>query len=437
MSQRYYIATLGCAMNYSDSARIASFLEKHKYRPVLQINEADLLIVNTCGIRQSAENRAYSLVSKTKKENKNIKILLTGCLSRRQDVKKRLALKVDYFMPISALPDMFQIMKNSKFKSELSFDEFRLKEGEKYLDILAKQNSSFSALVPIGNGCNNFCSYCVVPYARGREVYRSALDIILEVKDLLAKGYREIILIAQNVNSYNSGDYDFPKLLAEVANLKGDFWIRFFSSHPKDVSDKLIELIASSKKICPHLHLALQSGDDDILQAMNRKYTSKQFLEIIKKVKAYKKNISITTDIIVGYPGETEANFLNTVSVFRQSGFELAYISCYSPRPGTVSATLKDDVKRGEKVRREKVLEDIMFETSYHANKKMVGDIVKVLVEGKNRKGKYYGKTGNYKMIQITPQEGLNDEIVGQFVNVKINSASIMGLEAELISEKK
>lgn len=434
MPLKYHIITLGCAMNYSDSARIASFLEENKYKPVLEIKEADLLIINTCGIRQSAENRAYSLVSRTKKENKDIKILLTGCLSRRQDVKKRLALKVDYFMPISALPDILQILNNPKLESRLSLDETRLNEGEKYLNISAKQGNSFSALVPIGNGCNNFCSYCVVPYARGREVYRSASDIILEVKGLLVKGYREIILIAQNVNSYNSPGYDFPKLLAEVENLKGEFWIRFFSSHPKDVSDKLIELVASSKNICPHLHLALQSGDDDILQAMNRKYTSKQFLEIIRKVKAYKKDISITTDIIVGYPGETEANFLNTVSVFKESGFELAYISCYSPRPGTVSATLEDNVDGGEKARREKVLESIMFESSFKTNKKMVGDIVKVLIEGKNRKGKYYGKTGNYKMIQITPQECLNDEIVGKFVNVKISSASIMGLEGELVS---
>ncbi len=433
MKKKYHIVTLGCAMNYSDSARVASFLDEHDYVSVSEIKQAELLIINTCGIRQSAENRAYSLITNAKKSNINTKILLTGCLSKREDVKKRLASKVDYFMPISALPDILELLQNPKRESRLSLDETRLKEGEKYLNISPKQTNSFSAQVPIGNGCNNFCSYCVVPYARGREVYRSASDIILEVKDLLKKGYKEIILIAQNVNSYHSPDYDFPKLLAEVASLKGNFWIRFFSSHPKDVSDSLIKTISSYDKICPHLHLALQSGDDDILQAMNRKYNSKHFLEILKKVRALKKNISITTDIIVGYPGESEANFLNTVSVFKKSQFELAYISRYSPRPGTVSASLKDDVSGEEKAGREKVLEEIMFKASYQANKKMLGKALTILVEGKNRKGKYYGKAGNYKMVQIAYNESLNDEIVGKFVNVKISSAGIMGLEGEIV----
>ena len=174
-------------------------------------------------------------------------------------------------MLFRSLPDILELLENPKRESRLSLDETRLKEGEKYLNISPKQTNSFSAQVPIGNGCNNFCSYCVVPYARGREVYRSASDIILEVKDLLKKGYKEIILIAQNVNSYHSPNYDFPKLLAEVASLEGSFWIRFFSSHPKDVSDSLIKTISSYDKICPHLHLALQSGDDDILQAMKKK----------------------------------------------------------------------------------------------------------------------------------------------------------------------
>ena len=305
MKNKYHIITLGCAMNHSDSNRIASFLDKHKYVHTAQIEEANLLLINTCGIRQSAENRAYSLVNNARKLNKNIKIVLTGCLSRREDVKRRLAAKVDLFMPISALPDIVNLLNNPQAESVLSLDEVRLMQGEKYLTILPKQSNAFAAFVPIGNGCNNFCSYCVVPYARGREVYRSAQDIIAEVKSLVDRGYREITLIAQNVNSYHSQNYDFPKLLAKVAELKGDFWLRFSSSHPKDVSDRLIAVIGRYDKICSHLHLALQSGDDDILEAMNRKYSAKHFLGLIKKVRAVKKDVSISSDIIVGYPGES------------------------------------------------------------------------------------------------------------------------------------
>lgn len=419
-------------MNYSDTARIVSILDANNYKQVSSSKEANLLIINTCGIRQSAENRAYSLINNAKDENKTLKVLLTGCLSRRTDVKRRLANKVDYFMPISELPHIIELLSGNTTVSNLSLDEVRLRDGEKYLNILPSHSNSFSALVPIGNGCNNFCSYCVVPYARGREVYRSAKDIISEVRSLIKQDYREIILIAQNVNSYQFKDYDFPKLLSEVAELPGDFLLRFFTSHPKDVSLELIRVMSNYEKICPHLHLALQSGDDQILQAMNRGYRAKHFLDIVDKVRASRDDMSISTDIIVGYPGETKDNFQNTVSVFKRAKFDLAYISRYSPRPGTASATLEDDVSAQEKARREKVLEEIMFTHSHNVNQKLLGAVLTILVEGKNRKGKYYGKTANNKMVQIRAEAGVGDEVMGTFIKVNIKSAGIMGLEGEI-----
>lgn len=435
MIKKYHIITLGCSMNHSDSSRLSAYLLSKKLEKEDDFNKSDLIIINTCGIRQSAEDRAYSLVSKIRKSNKVAKLVITGCLSQRQDVKKRLASKVDLFLPISAISDILFLLSGQKIKSKLSLDEVRLMQGEKYLTILPELENKFSAFVPIGNGCNNFCSYCVVPYARGREVYRPAGDIIKEVKGLIKKGYKEIILIAQNVNSYKHDDYKFPELLDEISDLKGDFWLRFSSSHPKDLSLKLISVLKKKSKICPHLHLALQSGDDKILKAMNRRYTANKYLSLLKKVRQARPEIAITTDIIVGFPGETRENFKNTYEVFKKGEFDLAYISRYSPRPQTAAYLLKDNVSLKEKKRREKKLEELMFESAHNSSKAYENKTVKVLIEGKNRKGKYYGKTGTYKMVQLSPDKKLNDSLIGTFVNVDIKKIGIIGLEGSLVSE--
>jgi len=248
MRKRYHIITIGCQMNKSDSERVAAFFENHGYQTASDPRQADIIVLNTCGVRQSAEDRVYGLVNQLRKKNKDAKIVVTGCLGRREDVKQRLNKLADLFLPISSFPDIFQLLAGRLKTSKLNLDEVRLKQGEKYLTILPKYQSKFSAFVPIGNGCNNFCSYCVVPYARGREVYRPVKDILQEVKELLKNGYREIILIAQNVNSYKSGKVDFPTLLEKIVKLKGDFWLRFSTSHPKDVSPKLIKVFGEQAK---------------------------------------------------------------------------------------------------------------------------------------------------------------------------------------------
>jgi len=253
------------------------------------------------------------------------------------------------------------------------------------------------------------------------------------VKDLIKRGYKEIMLIAQNVNSYHDDKYDFPKLLAEVAKIPGNFWLRFSSSHPKDMSDALIKVIGSADKICAHLHLAVQSGDDEILKAMNRKYTAKHYEDLIAKVRRAKPGIAITTDVIVGFPGETKKQFENTAKLFRNIEYDLAYIAQYSPRPGTVSAKMKDNVTKPEKKRREEVINNILKKTALEHNKKYIGQEITVLLEGINKRGKYYGKTSTYQTVLIRTKKKATQKLIGTFAQVKIAEILPFALEGDLV----
>ena len=421
----YHLITIGCQMNKADSERIASYLDQKDYTEIAQPEKAHLVIFITCGIRQSAEDRVYGLVNQVRKNNPHTLIVVTGCLAHRKDVKRRLNGQADLFMPINRLPELMDLLDNK----ELGMDSESQRElkGEAYLTIPARYQSTYTAYVPIGNGCDNFCSYCIVPYARGREVYRPAADVLEEVRQLLANGYKEINLIAQNVNSYRSGDYNFAKLLKEVVSFSGDFWVRFSSSHPKDLSDDLIAVIASSPKIANHLHLAVQSGDDEILKLMNRNYSVTHYQDLIKKIRAARPGIAITTDVIVGFPGESDEQFNNTVRLFDEMKFELAYVSSYSPRPGTVSWKMEDNVTRLEKKRREKVLNDKISAASLEVNQKLVGQEVLVLVDGVNEDGRYYGKTSDYKTVFFN-STSKHADLVGTFVPVMVEEALNFGL---------
>lgn len=423
-------------MNVSDSERFAAFLEKEGYTEAASREEASIIIINTCGVKQVAEDRVYGLVHQIRKDKYEGRIVITGCLSQRKAFKRRLAKKVDWFLPIGDMFLLPELLKGAEYKSKYSSDKYRLRSGEKYLKIKPKYGSSYSAHVPIGNGCNNFCSYCIVPYARGREVYRPAKEIIAEVKSLLKNGYKEIVLVAQNVNSYKDVDYNFPQLLSELSKLPGKFWLRFYSSHPKDMSDELIKVMASSKKICNHLHLALQSGDDEILKAMNRKYSAKKYESLIKKIRKARPEIAITTDIIVGFPGESKEQFLNTASVFDKIAFDMAYISQYSPRSGTVSAEkMEDDVETSEKKRRFFFLNNELKRIATEKNEKYLGETVEVLVDGINKRNKYYGKTSSSKTVTIDAK--LNKIKIGSFVKVLVKKAKPFGLEADLVSTEE
>ncbi len=466
--QTYHIITIGCQMNKSDSERVAGYLEKNGYAPAADRKRADLVMVNTCGVRQSAEDRVYGLVPKIRAENPRATIIITGCLSEREDVRQRLGNKVDVWLPIAKIsnytpPLTPPLIRGGELKGR----------GIDYLKIKPKYSSRVSAFVPIGNGCDNFCAYCVVPYARGREVYRPAAEILAEVRGLVSKGYKEIILIAQNVNSYVDGRrqtadgrkmVDFADLLRMVNDIPGKFWLRFATSHPKDMSAKLISTMAGCDKVCEHVHLPAQAGDDEVLKRMRRGYTHKDYIQLIDKVKGVFKlritnyelrinskfkilksklwvpPVAITTDIIVGFPGETKKQFQNTVKLFREVKFDQAYIARYSPRPGTAAAKLEDDVPAAEKKRREEELMQILRQTARANNEKYVGKTVEVLVEGQGRDGSWRGKTMTGKTVKVRSKKlelRSKNNLAGEFVRVKITGAGDFGLEGILNNQFK
>ena len=346
---KYSIITYGCQMNKSDSERIATMLQKSGHKPVKNQNQADLIVINVCSVRQSAMDRVYAKVNKFYKTKK---IILAGCLLESD--KKKLKDKVAEFW----YPDYY-------FKCRPLY-----------------QNKTI-AYVPIMTGCNNFCSYCVVPYTRGREKSRPAEEIIKEVKSLIKKGYKEIVLLGQNVNSYWSPPFracheqsegarqkslclkaglqiNFSKLLKIINSLPGDFWLSFITSHPKDMSDELLATMTNCQKLIKEIHLPFQSGDNQILKKMNRGYIVQQYKSLIKKIRQKIPEVKISTDIIVGFPGETKKQFQNTVKLCKEIKFDKAYIAKYSSRPGTAAAKLKDDVPISEKKRRWRILDTLI-----------------------------------------------------------------------------
>ncbi len=437
----YNIITIGCQMNRADSERLAFYLEKLGFKHQTNFLKSDLVVIVTCGVRQSAEDRVYGLVNQVVKNNKKAVPVITGCLSDRKDVQKRLEGKAEIFFNISDLLILDKKLKRY-FPKIKKYDFGKIKN---YLELSTNRTSSFSAFVPIGNGCNNFCSYCVVPYARGREVYRPSSDIVNEVKLLVKDGCKEITLIAQNVNSYKSGRVDFPALLAEIDEIPGNFWLRFATSHPKDVSPKLIKVLKDSKKICEHFHLAVQSGDDKVLQAMNRKYKSSDYIKLAEKIRKaldYKNGLpaSITTDIIVGFPGETKSAFLNTLKLVKECRFDMIYVGKYSPRHGTASSKMNDNITLAEKKKREQELTRLLKKIVLENNKEYFGQEVEVLVEGLDRKGSLVGKTRTAKTIKIELKNSKNKcagrDLIGEFVKVRINKIKEFELEGELVVKK-
>jgi tRNA-2-methylthio-N6-dimethylallyladenosine synthase len=442
MPKKYFIKTFGCQMNISDSERIAAFLEKNSLKKASNTEEANLIILNTCSVRQMAEDRVYgqihNLNEQRSKNNNQQKIILTGCLANRKDVQRRMKNKVDLFCEVKDFPQkMEELLQETKKTASL------LQEGKRdYLSIIPKYSDSFSAYVPVMTGCNNFCAYCAVPFARGQETSRPADEILKEIKSLLKKGCKEVVLLGQNVNSYY-GTYNvkqktkkinFSQLLRKVNALPGNFWISFISNHPKDFSDELIETAASLKKVCEYIHLPLQSGDNEILKKMNRHYTFAHYLRLIRKIKnsfkKYKpeKIYSLTSDIIVGFPGETRKHFLNSAKIMETVGYDLVYFGQFSPRPGTAAAKMKDNVNKKEKVRREEHLNEILKKTALKNNLRYVNTELEVLLEKKSDEF-YFGRTRTMKNVKILSDK---KNLVGKFVKVKITKANTWNLEGKI-----
>ncbi|MDD3190294.1 MAG: tRNA (N6-isopentenyl adenosine(37)-C2)-methylthiotransferase MiaB [Candidatus Pacebacteria bacterium] len=421
---KYFIQIYGCQMNYADAERVSGVLESLGYDKTSKESEADLVVFVACAVRESAVNRLYGNGKKFKRyrlHNPNFKAVLTGCVVKkdREKLEKIFDIIID-IKNINELPEKLGI-KNTD--NEKSLDYFQIKP---------EHESPFTAYVPIMTGCNNFCSYCIVPYTRGREYSRPAQEVLNEITELVRKGYKEIILLGQNVNSYRPDETtDFPALLGKINEIEGDFWVRFLTSHPKDMSIRLIESVKSLPKCANHIHLALQSGNDEILEKMNRKYTKEHFLGLVKNIREAIPDIMLTTDIIVGFPGETEKQFLETGKLMRLAKFDIAYINQYSPRAGTASFEMPDDVSAGEKKQREKALNDLLRETALENNKRYMGRKIEVLIEKENEKY-YFGKTRSFKDIKIRKGE-IDTCAIGKFTKAQVTKVTPWALEGTLV----
>lgn len=415
---KYHITTYGCQMNHSDSERIAAILNCMNYELAPSPNEADLVVINSCSVRQSAIDRIYGQLRNISPHQKTI---LTGCVLPKE--KEQFKDKFDFIMDIKDLVNLPNLVGHA-LPDQIT----------DYLDIIPDYQNKFSAYVPIMTGCNNFCTYCAVPYTRGREISRPAEEIVNEVKNLVKKNYKEIWLLGQNVNSYSAvapptQPNRFPDLLKLVNNIPSNFWIRFTSPHPKDFSGELINALAECEKVTEYINLPVQAGDDGVLKRMNRPYTVEHYKNLVEKIREKNPDIAISTDVIVGFPRESEKQFQNTVKLFKDIKYDMAYISQYSPRPGTAASRLKDDVPKNEKIQRDKILTDVLRKTALEQNQKYLNQTMDVLID-KKRKDSYLGKTRTYKTVKI-PRTKFN--LIGQFIKAKITETGPWGMKGILV----
>ena len=424
---KYHIATFGCQQNEADSERLIGTAKNLGYEKAESIEDADLIIFNTCAVREHAELRALSKTGQLKhlkEKNKNLLIGLWGCMvsqtSRVEDIKHKYPY-VDFVAGtnmLHRLPEILcDVMENDRRRYYVDELDYSIVEG-----VPVERENKIKAYVSIMYGCDNFCTYCIVPYVRGRERSRKKEDILAEIRELVENGYKEITLLGQNVNSYGKkeGDEcDFATLVEEICRIDGDFTLRFMTSHPKDVSDRLIEVIKNNPKVERHFHLPVQSGSSRMLKVMNRKYTREGYLETVKKLKEAIPDIVLTTDIIVGFPGETAEDFEDTLSLIREVKYDSVFSFIYSKRPGTPASEMEDNTSDQEKTDRMSRLLSLHRENVTSINASYVGRTVRVLCEqDKDEKGLYGGRTSGAKLVKF---ESENENILGKFVDVKID----------------
>ena len=414
MCKSYYIWTIGCQMNKAESERLASCLENRGHRPALITETADLIILNSCVVRQSAENRVINklhLVKAIKKLRPETKVVLTGCLVG---------------------PD------NANLKYQFPFIDYYLKPGEfpQWLGEYKPQNMvpsnpQVASYVPIMQGCDNFCAYCIVPYRRGREKSRPMEEIICEVENLVRRGVKEVTLLGQNVDSYGHdlpGSPDLTDLLYRLNPIQGLLRIRFLTNHPKDMKSRLIDAVAELDKVCEQINLPVQSGDDELLAAMRRGYTVERYRQLLAEIRNKVPNVSLSSDVIVGFPGETEEKFMNTFNLLSEIRFDMVHVAAYSPRPQTLAArkmvdSVPSDIKKERLIR----VEQLQAGINGGINALLLNKVVEVLVEGK-QKGKWTGRTRGDKPVFFNG----TDNYQSQLVNVKINHTTSWSLGGDL-----
>ena len=437
---KFYIKTFGCQMNEHDSEIIAGLLLKDGYEETSVIDNADIIIANTCCIRESAENKIWGFIGNIKNykyKNPNVILAVLGCMTQQksiQDTINKMGRHIDIVLGTyqqHRLPEYIsRVLAGSGQIIDISQDN------NDFPDILPVcRTDKYRAQVNIIYGCNNFCSYCIVPYVRGRERSRDFNAIVNEVKDLAADGCKEITLLGQNVNSYGKdrqdNDWSFAKLLVELDKIDGIERIRYMSSHPRDFSLDLVDTIATLPKVCSHFHLPLQSGCDKTLKAMNRGYDTAKYKAIIDRIRAKVPNAAVTTDIIVGFPGETEGDFQKSLDFVKECKFDSAFTFLYSKRSGTVAAKNPDQVSEAVKKERLQRLLDVQNANSLQINNDLVNKIIKVLVEGvsKTSAGTYTGRSAGNKVV-VFPG---GPELVGKIVDVKIDEAKTWHLAGKVI----
>ncbi len=446
---KYSILTMGCQLNENDSEKLCGMMEEMNYTKIENLKEADLIVFNTCCVRENAEDKLFGKLGEVKKykEEKGTIIAIGGCMMQEKHIVEKLKQSYPFFdivfgpHTLKQFPvDLYEILLHRKrIENILDID------GEIIEGLPIKRDDTIKASVAIMNGCNNFCSYCIVPYVRGRERSREPKDIIEEVKELAKQGYKEVMLLGQNVNSYlrverenkipfeeYEGVNSFATLLRAINKIDGIERIRFISPHPKDFTDDVIEAIRDCEKVCKLIHLPLQSGSTQILKVMNRKYTKEQYLNLVEKMKKTIPNLTLSTDIIVGFPGETEEDFQDTLEVVRKVDYEQVYMFIYSRRVGTPGDKMENQIPEEEKHERFDRLKALVEKQIAVKNKQYVGTMQDVLIEGKSKTNETMltGRTDSNKVVIL---EG-TDDLIGKIVSLRISSEHMWYLKGEVVN---
>ena len=438
MSKNYHIITYGCQMNEHDSENIAGMLEALDYSHTPNPEEADVVVMNTCSVREHADKRFFGMLGQFKKQKKNnpdFIICICGCMPQQPHIVEEIRKSFGW------VDIVFGTQTIAEFPNLLME---RIRTGKKQFSIIAnnetipeekesKREFAHKALVNITYGCNNFCTYCIVPYTRGREKSRSLRAVKQEIINLVNDGVKEVMLLGQNVNSFRDADgNNFAALIRALDEVEGLERIRFMTSHPKDLSDELIACFGDCKKLCHNIHLPVQSGSDEVLRRMNRHYNRERYMEIVKKLRATCPDLSISTDIIVGFPGETEEDFLDTLSLVREVEYDSAFTFIYSPRVGTPAAKYDNQIPENVKHERFDRLVEEVNRCSAKKNSEYLGRIVDVMVDGpsKNDAGAWSGRTDTFKLVNFTSEEPLTE---GQMVSVRITETKTFSLDGEKV----
>ncbi|CDQ19667.1 tRNA-i(6)A37 thiotransferase enzyme MiaB [Halobacillus karajensis] len=436
--KKYLIRTYGCQMNEHDTEVMAGIFEEMGYEATKDTKEADIILLNTCAIRENAENKVFGEIGHLKPlkmENPNLIIGICGCMSQEESVVNRILKKhpfIDLIFGTHNIHRIPQLVKEAMFGKEMVIDVWS-KEGDIIENLPRSRKGKIKAWVNIMYGCDKFCTYCIVPYTRGKERSRLPKDIIQEVRHLAAQGYKEITLLGQNVNAYGKDldiEYGLGDLMDELRSIDIPR-VRFTTSHPRDFDDRLIEVLAKGGNMLDHIHLPVQSGNSDILKIMGRKYSREEYLELVRKIRKAMPEATLTTDIIVGFPNETEEQFQDTLSLVEEVGFEAAYTFIYSPRDNTPAAKMKDNVSMEEKKDRLQRLNKIVNQQSADAMKQYENEIVDVLVEGesKNNPDVLAGYTKRNKLVNFRAPRS----VIGQIVPVRVTKAKTWSLDGELV----